>query len=65
MVVGVLKAYKMKIDFNNKLILITGSTHGIGFYIGKTLLNLGANVIFNSRSGNKKNLNISKILINI
>ena len=48
----------MNINFKNKLILVTGSTYGIGFHIGKTLLNLGANVIFNSRSANKKNLNV-------
>ena len=56
MVVGVLKDYSMNIKFKNKLILVTGSTQGIGFCIGKNLLDLGANVIFNSRSTNLKQL---------
>ena len=46
----------MNINFKNKLILITGSTQGIGFEIGNALLNLGANVIFNSRTNNLKQL---------
>ena len=46
----------MNISFKNKLILITGSTQGIGFETGKALLNLGANVIFNSRTNNLKQL---------
>ena len=46
----------MNINFENKLILITGSTQGIGFSIGSALLNLGANVIFNSRTDNLKQL---------
>ena len=40
----------MDINFNNKLILITGSTQGIGFAIGNALLNLGATVIFKAMS---------------
>ena len=46
----------MNIKFKNKLILVTGSTQGIGFSIGKTLLNLGAKVIFNSRTKDIKQL---------
>ena len=46
----------MNINFKNKLVLITGSTQGIGFEIGNAMLNLGANVIFNSRSNNLKQL---------
>ena len=46
----------MNIKFKNKLILVTGSTQGIGFCIGKTLLNLGAKVIFNSRTKDIKQL---------
>ena len=46
----------MNFNFKNKLILITGSTQGIGFEIGNALLNLGANVIFNSRTNNLKQL---------
>ena len=50
----------MDINFNNKLILITGSTQGIGFAIGNALLNLGATVIFNSRTNNLKQLKTLK-----
>ena len=46
----------MNFNFKNKLILITGSTQGIGFEIGNAMLNLGANVIFNSRTNNLKQL---------
>ena len=46
----------MNFDFKQKIILVTGSTHGLGFYIGNALLNLGATVIFNSRSKNKRSL---------
>ena len=46
----------MNFDFKNKTILVTGSTEGLGFYVGKTLINLGATVIFNSRSHDKKQL---------
>lgn len=46
----------MNISFKNKLVLVTGSTQGIGFAIGNTLLNLGAKVIFNSRSEDFKQL---------
>ena len=56
MVVGVLKDCSMNIKFKNKLILVTGSTQGIGFCIGKNLIDLGANVIFNSRTKNLKQL---------
>lgn len=40
----------MNLRFNNKLVLVTGSTSGLGFNIAKTFLNLGATVIFNSRA---------------
>ena len=56
MVVGALKGCKLNINFKNKLVLVTGSTQGIGYSIGKNLLNLGANVIFNSRSKDLKQL---------
>ncbi len=46
----------MNINFKNKLVLVTGSSQGIGYEIGKNLLNLGANVIFNSRTGDQKQL---------
>ena len=57
MVDGFPKDYKMEINFKNKLVLVTGSTKGIGFCIAENLLKLGANVIFNSRSNDKKKLN--------
>jgi 3-oxoacyl-[acyl-carrier protein] reductase len=56
MVVGALRVCKVNFDFKQKIILVTGSTHGLGFYIGNALLNLGATVIFNSRSNNKRSL---------
>tara|TARA_B110000503_G_C6977423_1_gene341764 strand:- start:28 stop:783 length:756 start_codon:yes stop_codon:yes gene_type:complete len=43
----------MDFNFEKKNILVTGSTKGLGLFIGKTLKNLGANVIFNSRSKNE------------
>ena len=43
--VGVPKGYKMNINFKNKLVLVTGSSQGIGYEIGKNLLNLGATKI--------------------
>ena len=46
----------MEISFKNKLVLVTGSTKGIGFCIANHLSNLGANVIFNSRTCNKNKL---------
>ena len=64
MVVGVQRAYKVNINFKDKTILVTGSTQGIGFHIAKALMEMGANVIFNSRSKDTKQLkqiNNSKI----
>jgi 3-oxoacyl-[acyl-carrier protein] reductase len=45
----------MQIDFTNKLILVTGSTNGIGFNIAQKFLNLGAKVIITGRNFEKKN----------
>ena len=38
----------MKFDFNNKLVLVTGSSRGIGLGIAKRFLKLNARVILNS-----------------
>ena len=38
----------MEFDFNNKLVLVTGSSRGIGLGIAKRFLKLNARVIFNS-----------------
>lgn len=48
----------MEINFNKQKVLITGSSKGIGFYIAKKFINLGAIVSINSR--NKNNLNLAK-----
>ena len=39
--------------FKNKVIVITGSTQGIGFKTAEMLLNRGARVVINSRSPEK------------
>ena len=39
--------------FKNKVIVITGSTQGIGFKTAEMLLNRGARVVINSRSSDK------------
>ena len=39
--------------FKNKVIVITGSTQGIGFKTAEMLLNRGARVVINSRSSEK------------
>ena len=44
----------MKFNFSEKLILVTGSTRGIGLGIGRIFLQMGAKVVFNSR--NKREL---------
>ena len=48
----------MDINFKNQKVLITGSSKGIGFYIAKKFVNLGAIVTINS--SNKNNLNLAK-----
>ncbi|QEI06143.1 SDR family oxidoreductase [Pigmentiphaga aceris] len=40
----------MKIDFTGKLVLVTGSTSGIGFAAASGFLSAGANVVINGRS---------------
>ena len=52
----------MDINFTNQKVLITGSSKGIGFYIAKKFVNLGAIVSINS--SNLKNLNLAKKKIN-
>ena len=44
----------MEFDFKDKLILVTGSTKGIGFNIAQKFLNLGAKVIITGRNFDKK-----------
>jgi 3-oxoacyl-[acyl-carrier protein] reductase len=44
----------MEFNFKNKLILVTGSTKGIGFNIAQKFLNLGAKVIITGRNFDKK-----------
>ncbi len=46
-------------DFSNKIIVVTGSSSGIGLEIGLAALETGAKVIFCSRNIEK---NIPKIL---
>ena len=52
----------MDINFKNQKVLITGSSKGIGFYIAKRFVQLGALVSINS--SNIKNLNLAKKKIN-
>ena len=47
----------MNNEFNNKVILITGASSGLGFNLAKFFLNKGAKIVSISRR--KKNLNIS------
>ena len=41
---------KLKINLKDKIILVTGSSYGIGFSIAKVFIENGAKVVFNSRS---------------
>ena len=45
----------MQFNFNKKLVLITGSTKGIGLDIAKRFLGYGAKVIITGREFLKKN----------
>lgn len=40
----------MDCEFNNKVVLVTGSSSGIGFGIAKTFQEMGATIILNSRN---------------
>ena len=51
----------MKLDFKEKLVLVTGSSRGIGLGIGKLFIQLGAKVIFNSRNQDELNKVIEKL----
>lgn len=51
----------MKFNFSEKLILVTGSTRGIGLGIGKMFLQMGAKVVFNSRNERELNSLIRKL----
>ena len=39
----------MKLNLENKVAIVTGSTHGIGLAIGKNFQEEGCTVIFNGR----------------
>lgn len=47
------KMNKLNYNFNNKVVLITGSSQGLGFEIAKRYLMLGANLIICSRNYKK------------
>ena len=38
----------MKLNLTNKVVLVTGSTYGIGYYIAKSYLEEGSKVIITS-----------------
>ena len=52
----------MKFNFNNKRVLITGSSKGIGYFIAKKFIESSATVTINSN--NLNNLNIAKKKLN-
>ena len=50
----------MKLNLENKVAIVTGSTHGIGLAIGKNFQEEGCTVIFNGRKNQSKNFNYIK-----
>ena len=50
----------MKLNLENKVAIVTGSTRGIGFAIGKNLQEEGCTVIFNGRKNQSKIFNYIK-----
>ncbi len=52
---------RMKIDFDGKTALVTGSTEGIGFAAAKALAEAGAEVVINGRAQPKVDAAVAKI----
>ena len=52
---------KLKINLKDKIILVTGSSYGIGFSIAKVFIENGAKVVFNSRSASNLKKALKKI----
>ena len=51
-----------KMDLTNRVVLVTGSTQGIGKAIAKTLLQAGAKVVINSRNEKKVDETVKELL---
>ncbi len=52
----------MKLDLENKTIIVTGSSRGIGYAVAESFLNEGSNVIINARNA-KKLKNVESLFI--
>ena len=53
MAVGWQKVYEMNLELKQKVVLVTGSSQGLGLYIAKEFIKEGANVILHGRDINK------------
>ncbi len=51
----------MNLNFKNKIVLVTGSSSGLGFFIARSFLQHGAKVVINGR----KDINLKRALKNI